>query len=246
MPSRVTAVDTTETRKNFSAASLPRRSAYRRPTSAKAGSETVSIDTTRVMRSRDATRAIAPAADVSRRKYSSPAGRSSGPTDGCSSRAISPTLTATSTHHPIVMSSTCHEQSTTPSTVRLGTQNAARGSWSAAIRISASTAPQTLTAQGSSRLSCGSARSATSATSRRDADAERGSDCRPVDMLGHRGPAEVAVTSSSVRAEAVSGVQSMSVGTRPSATVRATRGVQAIHSSGCTPTTMSSFGSGAP
>ena len=69
------AVATTEAMKNFSAASAPSRP-RRSATSANAGSDTVSIDTTSVIRSSEAATPSAPVAELSSRKQNSPAGRS--------------------------------------------------------------------------------------------------------------------------------------------------------------------------
>ncbi len=70
----MTAVDTTDTRNSFSAASLARPSYRRMATSANAGSETTSRLTTRVSTSRLAASVRAPATEASSRNQYSPGG----------------------------------------------------------------------------------------------------------------------------------------------------------------------------
>ncbi len=73
-PISITAVETTETRKNFTAASAARASPRRSPVIANAGRDTSSRATTSVMRSRDAAMVSAPVAEQSSRKFHSPSG----------------------------------------------------------------------------------------------------------------------------------------------------------------------------
>src|SRR3954449_12488468 len=73
-PIKVTAVDITETRKNFTAASAARGSPRRSPVIAKAGSDTTSSATTSVTRSREAAIVKAPVAEHRSRKFHSPSG----------------------------------------------------------------------------------------------------------------------------------------------------------------------------
>ena len=73
-PKSMTAVDTTETRNSFTAASAPLPSYRRRAVNAKTGSETSSSDTTSMIRSRDAGSSTAPVRVLSSRRYHSPAG----------------------------------------------------------------------------------------------------------------------------------------------------------------------------
>ncbi|CAM5702577.1 hypothetical protein SCALM49S_03892 [Streptomyces californicus] len=70
----MTAVATTEERKNLSAASEERRSPRLMPTRANAGREATSRATTRVARSRAAGRTAAPEAEARSRNQYSPAG----------------------------------------------------------------------------------------------------------------------------------------------------------------------------
>src|SRR3954454_1901396 len=74
MPYAVTAVDTTENRKNFNAPSALRASSRRRPTSTKAGSETTSSAISRLSRSRDAASTSMPLTDQSSSAWNSPGG----------------------------------------------------------------------------------------------------------------------------------------------------------------------------
>ena len=86
-PISITAVETTETRKNFTAASAARRSPRRSPAIANAGSETTSRATTSVTRSREAAITSAPVAEQSSRKFHSPSGvRPSATDDGADQR----------------------------------------------------------------------------------------------------------------------------------------------------------------
>src|SRR3954452_3796797 len=73
-PINVTAVEITDTRKNFTAASAARGSPRRSPVIAKAGSDTTSSATTNVTRSREAAMVKAPVAEQRSRKFHSASG----------------------------------------------------------------------------------------------------------------------------------------------------------------------------
>src|SRR3954471_1104066 len=74
MPYAVTAVDTTENRKNFNAPSALRASSRRRPTRTNAGSETASSAIRRLRRSREADSTSIPLTDQSSSAWNSPGG----------------------------------------------------------------------------------------------------------------------------------------------------------------------------
>ena len=125
----MTAVDTTETRKNLSAASLARRSSRRSATRAKAGSDTTSSATTRVSRSRLAA-SVERAGHRGEQQEAVLARPAAGRRARCRATAARrpPRRRATSAWKTRVRSSTTYEQDGQHQPVAAGTQNVSRAS----------------------------------------------------------------------------------------------------------------------
>src|SRR3954452_18589517 len=111
-PISITAVEITETRKNFSAASAERGSPSRRPVIANAGSDTTSSDTTNVIRSREAAIDSAPVAEQRSRKFHSPCGVRPSATEAVLSSATTAVPKSTIDQKTSVKRSTTKEQCT--------------------------------------------------------------------------------------------------------------------------------------
>jgi hypothetical protein len=167
-PIRVTAVEVTETRKNFSAASAAAGSPRRSPVIAKAGSETSSSATTRVTRSREAARVSAPAAEQSSRNPHSPCGVRPPPTEAVFISATTAVQTSTTPHTTSVKRSTSYEHGGGPATTS-PTQKVRRGSFHSRVAgTAAATTATTVSVEGTSaapRDRGGPAKAACSSTS---------------------------------------------------------------------------------
>src|SRR3954452_535360 len=147
-PISITAVEITETRKNFTDASAARRSPRRRPAIANAGSDTTSSATTRVTRSRDAAIVSAPVAEQSSRKFHSPAGDLPSPTSTVPISATTAVPERTTAQNTGVTRSTTNEHATGPDSGRT-TQNVARVLPHApALSTAATATPSTVTVAG--------------------------------------------------------------------------------------------------
>jgi hypothetical protein len=101
----VNAVETTEKRKNFNAASPPRGSPRRSPTRTNAGSDTTSSATSNVSRSREAGSTSMPVTDISSRVWNSPGGTRPSPNSGSDSSSTTSSEARNSTWKNSVRSS---------------------------------------------------------------------------------------------------------------------------------------------
>ena len=167
-PISITAVEITETRKNFTAASAALRSPRRSPVIAKAGSETTSRATTSVTRSRDAAMVSAPVAEQSSRKFHSPSGVRPSATATVPMSATTAVPNSTTPQNTRVSPSTAKEQACAVSLRGRPTQNVACCSpQSRAANTPATTTDSTVSVAGTRaarRLRGGPAKASTSST----------------------------------------------------------------------------------
>src|SRR3954465_4804610 len=151
-PISMTAVEITDTRKNFTAASAARRSPRRSPVIANAGSETTSNATTSVIRSRAAAMVSAPVADDSSRKFHSPAGVRPSLTAAVPMSATTAVPNSTTAQNTSVNRSTTNEQGAGPASGRT-TQNVDRVCCHpAAVGTAATATASTVSVAGSSAI----------------------------------------------------------------------------------------------
>src|SRR3954449_173782 len=250
-PIKVTAVDITETRKNFTAASAARGSRRRSPVIAKAGSDTTSSATTNVTRSREAAMVQAPVAEHRSRKFHSASGVRPSWTATVPISATTAVPNRTTAQKTSVNRSTTNEQGAgPPSTPRGPSMQKVDAGWrhDATVGTAATATATTVIVAGPQaavRLRGGAGARAPGAGAghkgprsawrrpREQADQQhedgcqrqrgRSRDRQPVDVLGHPSPPKKA------RAAAATGAR-RNPGATPRTTVSTSRGDQVAHS----------------